>query len=442
MGAGLVCPDNRLNEEKYAPEPPEQHDSPDWLCACSRTRSELEELLAKFQQIYDALVKKEEALADATAKLERCPFCKFACIPVKGVYADLFYHCGNVSGGCGLVSCRACKEHNHWPKSCEENQTPDKGKAKWTVEDARRRNLTRTCRTCGAAFSKEGQCNIMTCPKCEANMCFLCRQGVTLDHFRDNKYAGAHRVLRSQANRCPLYTATSIEELRGSGSPLTPAEPTSPLLAQPKRPREIAQQPPNPDLPLPQRKSSDAPRELRSTKHRVEIAQLPSPDLPAPRREDSDTPRQLRSSKRLAQIEEGKVDAKSPALSIEKKDQSEKAKTLASTAKDETELEGRAENKEGSEGEMTVVVPGPKDNEGHHHISPSVEQLREDLEWAKRELKRARDREYYGKKRLASGKDGWTTERYEDVVKETKRYAAAVLERKTAYLKASQKSKI
>ncbi|XP_057330525.1 uncharacterized protein LOC130670913 isoform X2 [Microplitis mediator] len=143
---------------------------------------------------FSILLKKRQAAEVMAAGLEglvSCPFCHFASIPPEG---DKVFKCLNPE--CMKESCIQCKEPNHVPFRCGEQDKKDK--ARKYIEEKMTQALTRTCYQCKRAFFKEEGCNKMTCP-CGAMMCYICNQPVnSYNHFRGQ---GSNEV-----NKCPLWT--------------------------------------------------------------------------------------------------------------------------------------------------------------------------------------------------------------------------------------------
>jgi NADH pyrophosphatase NudC (nudix superfamily) len=56
-----------------------------------------------------------------------------------------------------------------------EIQKDDALNAQHSVEEAMTNALLRDCHKCSTRFFKEEGCNKMTCPKCRAVMCYVCK---------------------------------------------------------------------------------------------------------------------------------------------------------------------------------------------------------------------------------------------------------------------------
>lgn len=147
-------------------------------CGSEFSISTLQKVLAPTK--FSILLKKRQAAEVMAAGLEglvSCPFCHFASIPPEG---DKVFKCLNPE--CMKESCIQCKEPNHVPFRCGEQDKKDK--ARKYIEEKMTQALTRTCYQCKRAFFKEEGCNKMTCP-CGAMMCYICNQPVnSYNHFR------------------------------------------------------------------------------------------------------------------------------------------------------------------------------------------------------------------------------------------------------------------
>ena len=75
---------------------------------------------------------------------------------------------------CGLPSCLDCAKVWQDPHVCHESAALS---LKATIESARTAALKRTCPRCNLAFIKDSGCNKLTC-LCGYSMCYICRQGL------------------------------------------------------------------------------------------------------------------------------------------------------------------------------------------------------------------------------------------------------------------------
>ncbi|XP_073953522.1 E3 ubiquitin-protein ligase RNF216-like, partial [Choristoneura fumiferana] len=162
-------------------------------CGSEFSMSTLQKVLppAKFS----ILLQKRQAAEVLAAGLEglvSCPFCPFASIPPEG---DKVFKCLNPE--CMKESCILCKEPNHVPFNCGQQEKKDK--ARKYIEEKMTQALTRSCYQCKKVFFKEEGCNLMTCP-CKAMMCFICNSPVkNYQHFNGQ---GSDDV----SSKCPLWT--------------------------------------------------------------------------------------------------------------------------------------------------------------------------------------------------------------------------------------------
>lgn len=144
----------------------------------------------------DHLKQMDEVAKAGLEGLTECPFCDFKaiCPPVE---EDKEFRCHNPD--CEKVSCRLCKAETHVPKTCEEARK-DRGLShRRAVEEAMTEALIRTCPRCKVRVVKMDGCNKVTCVKCHAIMCDVCKADITsvgYRHFRGNN---------SGSQGCPLH---------------------------------------------------------------------------------------------------------------------------------------------------------------------------------------------------------------------------------------------
>ena len=91
---------------------------------------------------------------------------------------------------CGLCRTEFCYFHSnaHEGQSCLEYHAATAEADRTNVEFATRFLRAKPCPNCGISVSKEGGCNQMKCPSCNAHFCWLCSaivdDGPFPDHFR------------------------------------------------------------------------------------------------------------------------------------------------------------------------------------------------------------------------------------------------------------------
>ncbi|KAF9460087.1 hypothetical protein BDZ94DRAFT_1223732, partial [Collybia nuda] len=132
-------------------------------------------LPTKIVKLWERAKQRKELEAARLDGWEECPFCDFGCVMEVPWEQDKLFRCLNEEV-CGVVSCRMCKELDHLPKSCEENEKDKALDGRHHVEEAMSRALMRNCPKCKKAFVKQSGCNHITCPHCRASSCYLCRQ--------------------------------------------------------------------------------------------------------------------------------------------------------------------------------------------------------------------------------------------------------------------------
>jgi len=153
-------------------------------CAAAFTESQLRLCLTeKMLGHLLRLQQQEDVKAAGIDGLEECPFCDYMaiCAPKE---VDREFVCGNPD--CGQTSCRLCSAPTHVPKTCAEAKADEKVNARHTIEEAMTEALVRVCNTanCGTRFVKLDGCNKMTCHKCGAFQCYICKQTITgYEHF-------------------------------------------------------------------------------------------------------------------------------------------------------------------------------------------------------------------------------------------------------------------
>ncbi|KAK3502517.1 hypothetical protein B0T13DRAFT_394231 [Neurospora crassa] len=139
--------------------------------------------------------------------LETCPFCNYAA-EYPPVEVNWEFECQQPE--CGVKSCRRCRQETHIGKSCDEamaeaarNKSED---AKRKLEEARSLAMIRECYKCKNRFIKESGCNKMTCPRCRAMQCYVCRQPCDYNHFDDLNRGG-------RKGNCPLFEQQSLDDI-------------------------------------------------------------------------------------------------------------------------------------------------------------------------------------------------------------------------------------
>lgn len=166
------------------------------------------------------LIEQNDSIRQAGIEgLETCPFCDYAA-EYPPVEVNWEFECQQPE--CGVKSCRRCRQETHIGKSCEE-ATREKGEgAMRKLEEARSQAMIRECYSCKSLyrlplvssfwltkvgknrFIKESGCNKMTCPKCKATQCYVCRQPCNYNHFDDVSRGG-------KTGNCPLFEKESLD---------------------------------------------------------------------------------------------------------------------------------------------------------------------------------------------------------------------------------------
>ncbi|KAH6916732.1 hypothetical protein BKA70DRAFT_310027 [Coprinopsis sp. MPI-PUGE-AT-0042] len=135
--------------------------------------------------LYERLLQRLEIREAAVADLEYCPKCQEYAVIMEGG-ADLdqwpLFQCENVEGGCGKLSCRACKEEAHIGATCEEER--DRIQRERGIEDIMSEAMMRRCPGCNTPMVKELGCNHMVCANCQVHLCYTCRKDITEEEYR------------------------------------------------------------------------------------------------------------------------------------------------------------------------------------------------------------------------------------------------------------------
>jgi len=161
---------------------------------------ELQRALAP--NVLSKLLQKRQAEEVATAGLNglvSCPFCPYVCLMED--ISDKILVCMNPE--CGRESCRLCKAPSHVPLRCEEVESQDEEAHRKRIEEELTNAMIRECFNCKTRYMKEDGCNKMTCPKCRALMCYLCKQPV-----KDYSHFYGQGSGPGPDKKCPLWSDT------------------------------------------------------------------------------------------------------------------------------------------------------------------------------------------------------------------------------------------
>uniref|UniRef100_A0A914QHK3 ATP-dependent RNA helicase n=1 Tax=Panagrolaimus davidi TaxID=227884 RepID=A0A914QHK3_9BILA len=124
---------------------------------------------------------QDQCLLDAgLADLVTCPECAYKVIVEQSL---TFYTCI-----CGRVQCRNCLrlyEAQHRNRTCQQMEELERQQASLRqIEPQMSEIVIRKCRNCNVAFVKSDGCNKMTCTKCGATSCYVCREAnINYNHF-------------------------------------------------------------------------------------------------------------------------------------------------------------------------------------------------------------------------------------------------------------------
>ena len=134
---------------------------------------ELQKVLAP--NVLSKLLLKRQAQEVEAADLQNlvyCPFCPY--VTIMDSQDDKVLVCRNPE--CGRESCRQCREPNHVPLRCEEVEKDEEMAERKRIEEKLTAAMMRECWRCGVKYTRVLGCNRMTCPKCGAAMCYICRK--------------------------------------------------------------------------------------------------------------------------------------------------------------------------------------------------------------------------------------------------------------------------
>ena len=134
---------------------------------------ELQKVLAP--NVLSKLLLKRQAQEVEAADIPNlvcCPFCPY--VTIMDNPDDKVLVCRNPE--CGRESCRQCREPNHVPLRCEEVEKDEEMAERKRIEEKLTAAMMRKCWRCGVKYTRVLGCNRMTCPKCGATMCYICRK--------------------------------------------------------------------------------------------------------------------------------------------------------------------------------------------------------------------------------------------------------------------------
>ena len=140
----------------------------------------------------------EEVSSAGIANLVSCPFCLYKAI-MEDEYGTILA-CRNPA--CGRDSCLLCNEPCHVPFSCDEERPREESRRK-LIEEQLTGALVRECNKCRTRFLKTEGCNKMTCPSCDAKMCYICKQPV-----QDYQHFYGQGGGPSATKTCPMFSDT------------------------------------------------------------------------------------------------------------------------------------------------------------------------------------------------------------------------------------------
>lgn len=217
-------------------------------CKANFLQSDLRLVLpAKLFDLYERLAQREVLKAAKLQGLEECPFCDWACIVETSKEEDPLFVCNNGDNGCGVQSCRRCKNKYRPRRECclGENGTDtiDEHARRLAIEEAMTAALTRRCLQCtngpfsvnivhtssdtGPVFIKRDgvrfpsttsfcmihslsyrQCNKMTCPVCGTMSCYVCKREIPegYAHFERSVSQSRRSIILPSGSSCRHFS--------------------------------------------------------------------------------------------------------------------------------------------------------------------------------------------------------------------------------------------
>lgn len=95
--------------------------------------------------LFERLAQRQELKEAGLENFEECPFCNWGCVMDVTLAESSVFRCYNV-GICEKISCRLCRQEQHFPRPCEE---ADKDKReRHALEEALSRAVIRKCPNC------------------------------------------------------------------------------------------------------------------------------------------------------------------------------------------------------------------------------------------------------------------------------------------------------
>lgn len=180
-------------------------------CESTFPRSQLNAALP--ENLLEQVDKRLQEVALLSANLEnlvKCPFCDYQEIIENE--DDKIFHCKNPE--CEKESCRLCGLESHIPLRCKEVEQPKATKARLSIEERMSQAKIRHCYKCKTSYVKETGCNKITCPKCHAIMCYVCRSPIDVkvgyQHFCQHPTNPGQSC--DKCKKCRLYTKTEEDD--------------------------------------------------------------------------------------------------------------------------------------------------------------------------------------------------------------------------------------
>jgi IBR (half RING finger) domain-containing protein len=153
-------------------------------------------------------VDQATQIASVVDNYHICPFCSKWGIIVENQFPD--GHPQNIKnltcGDCGTMFCIRCRKAYHGNDTCNRIYHPNKDMVRKTIDRVIDDAIIHNCPKCYTKYAKEDGCNLMSCPSCKTNSCYLCnkitnpRRGQKYWHFSSDK------------GKCPLYNHKGLTD--------------------------------------------------------------------------------------------------------------------------------------------------------------------------------------------------------------------------------------
>ncbi|KAI5301294.1 hypothetical protein KEM56_001841 [Ascosphaera pollenicola] len=209
------CCYNDVHPSKLLPCPVDKSHKACTACLTNYASNQLG--LLKHELRYGKVLQKlldleqQACIADAEIEgLEKCAFCGYLeeYPPIDDTQQEAGlkeFFCQHPD--CGKVMCRLCRAESHPNLTCDVvtkmgrlssiRRKHSKSVSRLYIEESMTEALVRVCpnKKCRVEIIKEDGCNLMTCSRCAAKLCYLCGKDITVEnyaHFGPTKPCQTH----------------------------------------------------------------------------------------------------------------------------------------------------------------------------------------------------------------------------------------------------------